>query len=187
MVAMMVDVAPVSLKLPHKEQGAAAGVLHTTVNRQVFLGQKPRNICWWLRNITYVPRLTREHNRGIYLHEHKTARTSELRNITFVPHPRGTEEHKSLCSSANRGIYLNLRSSTQNRGTYANLCFSAEIEEHIRPYVPQPKIEEHIRPYIPRPKTEEHIRTYVPRPTEEHIRTYVPRPTEEHNLCTSVS
>jgi hypothetical protein len=31
--------------------------------------------------------------RGTYLDEHKYAWTSRLRNINYVPQPRGTEEH----------------------------------------------------------------------------------------------
>jgi hypothetical protein len=44
-----------------------------------------------------------EHNRGTYLEEHKSALTSGSRNISYVSQPRGTEEHKLLCSSRNRG------------------------------------------------------------------------------------
>jgi hypothetical protein len=112
---------------------------HTTGNRYMFLGQKPRNICWWLRNITYVSQPTEKHNWGIYLDERKTARTSGPRNISYVPRLRGTEEHKSLCSSINRGTYPNLLSLAQNRGTYANLRSSAKTKEHIRPYISRPK------------------------------------------------
>jgi hypothetical protein len=34
----------------------------TTRNRQMFLGQKPRNIYLWPRKITYIPQGTEEHN-----------------------------------------------------------------------------------------------------------------------------
>jgi hypothetical protein len=47
--------------------------------------------------------MAEEHNWGTYLDKHKSAWTSGPRNISYVPQPRGTEEHKRLCSSGNRG------------------------------------------------------------------------------------
>jgi hypothetical protein len=69
------------------------------VDEHMFIAEE-HNLC------SYISRRTKKYNRRTYPKEHKSAWTSEPRNISYVLLSCDTKEHKSLLSSGNIRFFL---------------------------------------------------------------------------------